>query len=374
MSVENRAQNALTACHVADAACMGTHWIYKDEDLASTLGANLETPEFHEPPSCPYYNSTDNVGHYNGGDMSPYGEEAHALLTYMSTETNDSEYMNGDNYARALFQWAQSYTGRKNHCTRTFEENMKVLTSTTQEAKVFPDCGVDPKPDPHAEQANSIWRVPAVVCRYCRDPALCLTNVETVVLVDQGSDVSVAFAVAFARMLMAVLDGQSVVQAVEAGKIKAPQYVVDAIEFAVLHSTSDGHTEDAATTLSKDGFLNALAETFALTDTKPEFRAMLGKTCSYPFSFIVSLRITLEASAQRGSSTEVCNAFVHATRANILFGGDSCGRVPLFAALLAASGEKVPDEWMKRTNNCDEVHNLGKNLVVFAMKTYLNSK
>jgi hypothetical protein len=85
-SAQVRALNALTACFVADAACMGTHWIYKEDDLTSVLGDHAATPEFHEPPSCPFYNSTDNKGHYHSGDMSPYGEEAHALLGYMATE------------------------------------------------------------------------------------------------------------------------------------------------------------------------------------------------------------------------------------------------------------------------------------------------
>jgi hypothetical protein len=69
---------------------------------------------------------------------------------------------------------------------------------------------VDPDPQPNSDQANSIWRVPAVVCRYVHDPVLCLAKVETAVRVDQGSQVAVAYALSYTRMLLAVLNGESV--------------------------------------------------------------------------------------------------------------------------------------------------------------------
>ena len=56
---------------VADAATMPLHWIYDTAALAAKVDGG--EPAFFEPPSCPFYN-------YEPGRLSPYGDEALALL------------------------------------------------------------------------------------------------------------------------------------------------------------------------------------------------------------------------------------------------------------------------------------------------------
>lgn len=56
MSIEKTALSVLRGSFVADAACMGTHWIYDGEKLKQIVGAKISAPEFFSPPSCSFYN------------------------------------------------------------------------------------------------------------------------------------------------------------------------------------------------------------------------------------------------------------------------------------------------------------------------------
>jgi hypothetical protein len=52
----------------------GLHWIYDPEKIKKLMSdAGRDTPEFFEPPSCPFYT-------YESGRLSPYGDEIVPLL------------------------------------------------------------------------------------------------------------------------------------------------------------------------------------------------------------------------------------------------------------------------------------------------------
>jgi hypothetical protein len=57
-----RARSAILGAFVADAATMPLHWIYDRDQLKSIIGDKASTPEFFNPPSCPFYNSEKNPG------------------------------------------------------------------------------------------------------------------------------------------------------------------------------------------------------------------------------------------------------------------------------------------------------------------------
>lgn len=58
----NAAKNAIIGALTADAATMPLHWIYDHAKLEALLGDKKSTPEFFDPPSCPFYDSTKNPG------------------------------------------------------------------------------------------------------------------------------------------------------------------------------------------------------------------------------------------------------------------------------------------------------------------------
>lgn len=62
---------------VADAATMSLHWIYDPSELKAIVKES-DHPEFFDPPHSPFYK-------YPLGSLSPYGDEALALLTSATT-------------------------------------------------------------------------------------------------------------------------------------------------------------------------------------------------------------------------------------------------------------------------------------------------
>lgn len=72
-----RARAAMLGAFVADAATMSLHWIYDPSEIKAILKGS-DHPEFFDPPHSPFYK-------YPLGSLSPYGDEALALLTSATT-------------------------------------------------------------------------------------------------------------------------------------------------------------------------------------------------------------------------------------------------------------------------------------------------
>lgn len=348
-----RAVNTLASTIVADAASMATHWVYSAEELATLLGDQLATPEFHETPSCPYYSPTTHTGHYASGSVSPYGEEVLAILNYMTKE-KDATLTSGEGLAHAYYKWAKEFTGFKFSTVKLFEANMTKFEAEKVE-QVFPKCGMS---EGGHQQNNSIWHVPTIVCRYLHNPAECLAKVEEAVRVDQGYDLSVGFALCYTKMLLAAYGGASLKEAVEAGKADTLESIVKNIERAIADTTKtcDGEESDAKML----EYVDALTAEFFQEGMPDYTKKVLAKNCLYPWAFIVSLKIALDAQAMRDAQEkpEEFDVFVWAVRRNIMIGGDTCGRVALFAGLLAATGVALPVDWVKKTTQYDEIEKL----------------
>jgi len=65
-------KGAILGSIVADAATMGIHWIYKTDQLDALLASKGKqaTPEFFEPPSCPFYQVWSSVSVGDGTSSS----------------------------------------------------------------------------------------------------------------------------------------------------------------------------------------------------------------------------------------------------------------------------------------------------------------
>jgi hypothetical protein len=360
-----RAVNALTSTIVADAACTGTHWLYKEEDLKSALGDKIATPEFLDPPSCGYYGPTTHTGHYGVGALSPYGEETLALLNYMTNE-KDAAMTSGENFAQAYHKWAKDFDGYKFSTLKSFEANMDKFAANETVTKVFPECGVGEGTHP---QNNSAWRVPVVLCRYLHHLTECLAKVEETVRVDVGDTLGVDYAVSYAKMLLAACGGASLSEAVQAGKADAPEHIVKDIDRAVADTTKTGEGEESDAKMHEHA---AVLSAELYKEGMPEFmKAILAKNCFFPGTFILSLKIVLDAQAVREAQEkpEEFDTLAWAIRRNIMCGGDSCGRVAVVAGLLASTGVAMPVEWVKKTTQLDEVEKMAHVLLDAAEAT-----
>ncbi len=336
-SAAGRAVNCVCSAAVGDAATMPSHWIYDAGKLSALHAASPGTPEFFAQPSCPFYNSTQFPGHYALGQPSPYGEEALALADYV--EGNGLEFTDGEGFARSLHRWVKSYSGRKNGCSKQFESNMDdLLGKGGASAHCFPACGANDA------EANSLWKVPLLAARYSRAPDY-LSKVSQAVRVHQNTDGAEEFALSFAKMLRAALDGAKLPVAVAAGRASAPPAVAAALDKAlkgtIASAAQDGEQglRDWVAALGK-----ALGTPYATS-------------CAYPQSFIVAVKIVMDAVTVHSERPET-DLMAYAVRRNLMVGGDQCGRVALVAGLVGACGHPIPAGWAERTKGLDRLAKL----------------
>jgi ADP-ribosylglycohydrolase len=129
--------NTLRGAFLADAASMGTHWIYNPKEVMEKIALPKEEPEFQTPPFPNYYSSTEFPHHYEAGMLSPYGEQLLFMTRYVAhTAAPD---MTGPSMSTAMYEWATTFGGRPDHATLTFIENMK----SNDPNKQYPHCGAD---------------------------------------------------------------------------------------------------------------------------------------------------------------------------------------------------------------------------------------
>jgi len=132
--IKSRVLAAIRGAFVADAAAMGTHWIYNPQDMLSMVPTK-EAPEFKDPPTPSYYSSHDFPGHYGPGMLSPYGEQMLFVTEYVAG--GGSDVVNGPTMSKQFLEWAESFGGRPDSALKTFMENMK-----NSDGK-WPNCGAD---------------------------------------------------------------------------------------------------------------------------------------------------------------------------------------------------------------------------------------
>ncbi|GBG34391.1 Crystallin J1A [Hondaea fermentalgiana] len=331
---QRRLAEAVRGSLVADAACMGLHWIYDHKKLEELVKDHVAAPEFHEPPSCPFYNSNDFPGHYASGMPSPYGEEGLALIDYMSEKNGNFE--SGEDFAKSLFEWAQNYKGRKNHATKAFEENVLQLEKDGADAW-YPACGADDA------EANAFWKSVIVTARYADSPE-CKEKVEQAIRTHQNHEQSVEYGLALSKMLLAAANGKDLRAAIKEGALgDLSQQVIDKAEASAIESAADDGTEKVVS------FVTAYSnELFA--DGEPDmFRNVKANSCGFPQSFVVGLKLCLDTEVVAAEREEGFDKFAYALRRNMLTGGDTCGRIPIIAGLMAAAGASVPTEWVGKT-------------------------
>jgi hypothetical protein len=117
---ESRVANMIQGAFVADAASMGTHWIYDPEEMAS-LVPSIEKPEF-KTPACPkYYSSEEFPGHYQAGMLSPWGEQ----LLFATSYCGEHTCVTTGHMSVKMKTWAESYGGRQDAATKQFLVCMK---------------------------------------------------------------------------------------------------------------------------------------------------------------------------------------------------------------------------------------------------------
>eukprot|EP00878_Enallax_costatus_P019783 GHUV01020885.1.p1 GENE.GHUV01020885.1~~GHUV01020885.1.p1 ORF type:complete len:325 (+),score=106.22 GHUV01020885.1:330-1304(+) len=298
-SKTDRARGAVVGALVADAATMGLHWIYdqgKIQELLKSKGKQ-GTPEFFDPPSCPFYQMPS-------GSLSPYGAELAALLEYFSAPEQKQQVathapFDGPSWAKALAAYFKDvYPGYKN-------KSIKSLIANVDAGKAYPETG-----DSQDTQANSLCKVPLITAIYAGTEAL-PAAVEASVRAQQNNETSVTLGLAAARILEKVVLGSS-------------------IDEALSWAQMEGNLPAAATEAVKQA-LAAKGEPFNSASTK------FGVSCAMPGAFQNAILVAATAKS-----------YSDGIRTNMLAGGDNCSRSVYLGALLGAAYgiDSVAADWL----------------------------
>ncbi|CAB9498085.1 ADP-ribosylglycohydrolase [Seminavis robusta] len=233
--LRDRIVSTIKAAFVADAASMGTHWIYKT-DVLNKLLVSKDKPEFHNPPAPNFYSEREFPGHYSQGQASPYGEQLlfvtqfaahlvtdddmqqHEQLPPMdfnhvvsevddddgTSQSTDPESILGP-MSEAMQEWLQSFGGRADHASLQFlscrQERLQNEEAQQQHADENDDvssCGAND------DQAHFFLKIVPLTCLYVGHPRR-RHYVEQAIRVHQNNEKAVMFGLTLSDLLERVL-------------------------------------------------------------------------------------------------------------------------------------------------------------------------
>lgn len=204
----DRRVGAIVGAFVADAAVMPLHWIYDTAEIARLVGDT--EPEFHNPPSCPFYN-------YSLGENTQYGQQGRTYLQSIAEngwdpKTQQSAYF--DFYGAKDAPCALHATEEVpcppaqpnvtccywDFSTIVFVDNVRTNKTCLEDLS----CGADDT------QANALAHMIIPAARGGDNITAILQDTNDLVRITQNEDDAVAFATAGARILNNAIHGQSV--------------------------------------------------------------------------------------------------------------------------------------------------------------------
>jgi ADP-ribosylglycohydrolase len=246
----DRRLGAILGSFVADAAAMPLHWIYSTAKVKELVGQG--DPEFYHTPSCPFYD-------YALGENTPYGQQTLAYLNAVKGKTIDPAQMQKA-YEALYTSGGRCYTTTQNASKCYKDGSTKEFLKNVASGLNYPKCGGNDT------QANAVAHMPLVVAKFAGQADL-LDQVEHLIRVTQNTNDAVAFGLAGARILEAVILGDSGIIAVK----KA---------VTAMKSASRSHPMDEDAALAK-GIEHVLSE---LDKSSFDVVQEVGQSCDYPVS------------------------------------------------------------------------------------------
>jgi len=336
--MKDSARNAVVGALVADAAALGTHWIYNLDRVREVGGAE---PEFHEPNLEDYRGGAGYfaAGGKSAGDPSHYGEQLMACLESLGATGG---VLDAADYERRFvkhFGPGGSWVGYIDHATRETLRNIDNAEQSALEAAGSFDLGSREK-----DRALMKSKVMANVGKW-RGEQLARA-VDKAVRITHPDDEELVGIVQ--RMAAAVEEARGGFHGSDDDQLPAVCKLSAVVAFgadveAAVRVTNDnevsvegGHRiAHLIRTAIEGGAANgenwrSIAREFAASG-KP------GPACPLPQSIPMIGRVLADAQS-----------FEEGVRANILEGGDNAGRGTVVGAVLGAV-YGVPAEWQKKT-------------------------
>ena len=334
--LKQRVFSAIRGAFIADAASMGTHWIYDPAEMVKTV-LDVNAPEFREPPSPKFYSADEFPGHYGSGMLSTYGEQLLFVTEHVASTMKQEP--TGEGMSRAMLEWAETFGGRPDSALKQFVENMKKDDKSGQ----WPNCGADD------DQAHIYMKIVPVTCRYAGSPEL-VDKITQAIQVHQNNQKAIAFGIASARILEAVLLGAPLEEALATVEknlgddLQSSDFQQEVVE-AFARGKKGGQTDKTL----DDILLEVSHEVMKGKEDSP-FYSMAARSCALPGSFIGPVALFYKSTLAGKDAQET---FASGIRENILASGDTCSRGVFVGAVLAASGataesSAIPSGWIEK--------------------------
>ncbi len=296
-----RAQNSLLGAYVADAAALGLHWIY-DTDRLTALAADGRPLEFREPDPKAYEGVKSYFAHPNrkAGDLSPYGESA--LVMAKSLKANANVYNRAGYITEFQRFFGEGYDGYRDHATRETLANLVAKKKVT---------GADDN------EMSAIGKLPPLIVAHAEDARL-IDLAKDAASVTNENAIAREGARIVATTLRALLRGAT---------------LPDALHTGLKEAMGPMRTK--------------LDEALRWPSIRPAKAAQhFGSACPIPQALPLSFALLHTAKT-----------YEEAVRANILAGGDSCGRA-MFLGAVAGAIWGVPDEWKAKLRQWELLESL----------------
>ncbi len=296
---------AILGALIADSAALGLHWLYDPERIAQI--EKIKGLVFLQPDANDYADTSGYFAHGNksAGDSSGYGEICLLMLRHFAQHGEFDRVAYQTEY-RSHFGPGGAYIGYVDSPTR---QTLQTLLPLKPEE--FPEnSGADD------DQFAALAAIPAVVAAHTGPQAALKAKVEKVVRLTNDNDTAVAAAQYAGCVLLEVLNGQSITQALTNALPHAGEKLTPLLEEVMQISRLDS---------------TRVAKRF-------------GSACHVLEGLPVLAHIAQHAPDYRTAIEE-----------NIRIGGDSCGRAIMLGAIMAAytvqqneSISSIPFEWIAR--------------------------
>lgn len=296
---------AILGALIADSAALGLHWLYDPERIAQI--EKIKGLVFLQPDAHDYADTSGYFAHGNksAGDSSGYGEICLLMLRHFAQHGEFDRVAYQTEY-RTHFGPGGAYIGYVDSPTR---QTLQILLPLKPEE--FPEnSGADD------DQFAALAAIPAVVAAHTGPQEALKAKVEKVVRLTNDNDTAVAAAQYAGCVLLEVLNGQSIAQALTNALPHAGEKLTPLLEEVMQISRLDS---------------TRVAKRF-------------GSACHVLEGLPVLAHIAQHAPDYRAAIEE-----------NIRIGGDSCGRAIMLGAIMAAytvqqneSISSIPLEWIAR--------------------------
>lgn len=381
---QTRSKNMIFGALVADAAALGTHWIYDQAHIAAIAP---ETPEF-TPPLAKNYEGVMGFFAHGGrgsGAQSQYGEQALVMLRVLANAHGEFEAAAFAEAFQAHFGYGGEYIGYIDHATRDTLDNARRFEDRA--LQIAAELGADIAPRTRKEIVAMAIPMLARMSGNTLETAF-----EKRLLADYDDAAQRNFGMALLRQLqttpratgavdiqlpataklpplVAVLasakdvafdhDVASAVQTTSDHPVAAEygRIVSHMMRAALVDGTVAAVTQAAQTTATGDAAaLIAKALGMSKTDNA-RVTAEFGMACDLPYGVPSALHNIATAPD-----------FATAVRRNIYGGGDTCGRAMIVGAVAGAlygrnNPKGIPQSWIDRLAAKDEVNRLVSKLL-----------